>query len=54
MKTFYIISQRYKRKSTFELVSEAYDNFEDNFRKVMEMARELYWEAKRAPSTQEI
>jgi len=49
-----LIGPRYKNKDQFELVSEAFDNFEDNLMKVMEMARELYWEALRAPTKSEI
>jgi hypothetical protein len=40
---------RYKDSDKFYLISESYPTFEENFHKVLEMARELYWEAKRAP-----
>jgi len=44
-----LLGPRYKNKDKFEIISEAYGTFEDNFMKVMEIARELYWEAIRAP-----
>jgi hypothetical protein len=40
---------RYKGSDKFSLVSESYPRWEENFQKVMEITRELYWEAKRAP-----
>jgi hypothetical protein len=40
---------RYKGSYKFFLVCESYATWEDNFVKVMEIARELYWEAIRAP-----
>lgn len=40
---------RYKGSSIFRIGSDMYAEWEDNLVKVFEMARELYWEAKRAP-----
>jgi hypothetical protein len=40
---------RYQGSDKFYLTCEAYPTFDENLLKVMEMARELYWEAKRAP-----
>ncbi len=40
---------RYKGSSKFQLTSDMYPKPEENLAKVLEIARELYWEAKRAP-----
>ena len=40
---------RYKGSDVFQLTCESYANFEENLTKVLEMAKELYLEAKRAP-----
>jgi len=44
-----LIGPRYKGSDKFYLISESYPTFEENIQKVLEMAREIYWEAKRAP-----
>lgn len=44
--TFFMV--RYKNSDVFTLVCEMYPTIEENFTKVFEMAKELYWESLRA------
>jgi len=45
-----LLGTRYKRGSDkFRIQCDAFGTWEDNLAKTVEMAKELYWEAKRAP-----
>jgi len=44
-----LIGTRYKQSDKFALTCDVYATWEENLVKILEMARELYWEAKRAP-----
>jgi len=44
-----LLGPRYKNRPLFRIQCEAFGSWQENLVKVLEMAKELYWEAKRAP-----
>jgi hypothetical protein len=47
----FLLGPRYKKnKRTFKIVSRQYNNWEHNMARIMDIFRQLYWEAKRAPA----
>ena len=47
----YLLGNRYTGSDKIKLVCRQYNTFHENYIRVMEILRELYWEAKRAPDT---
>jgi len=45
----FLLGPRYKDSDIFKLTADMYATQEENLAKVLEIARELFWEAKRAP-----
>lgn len=47
----FLLGPRYKANSrTFRIVSRQYTNWDHNMARIMDIFRQLYWEAKRAPA----
>ena len=47
----FLLGPRYKGSDKVKLVCRQYNTYHENYLKVMEILRQIYWEAKRAPST---
>ena len=47
----FLLGPRYKGSDKIKLVCKQYNTHHENYVRVMEILREIYWEAKRAPST---
>jgi Mitochondrial ribosomal subunit protein len=47
----YLLGPRYTGSDNIKIVCRQYNTYHENFQKAMEILREIYWEAKRAPST---
>lgn len=47
----YLLGPRYKDSHKVKLVCTQYNTFHENYIRVLEILREIYWEAKRAPDT---
>ena len=46
----FLLGPRYKGSDKVKLVCRQYGTYHENYLKVMEILRQIYWEAKRAPS----
>jgi hypothetical protein len=45
----FLLGNRYKGSPKVKINCRQYDNFEDNYYKTLDIIKQLYWEAKRAP-----
>lgn len=47
----FLLGPRYKNSHIVKLVCKQYNTFHENYMRVMEILREIYWESLRAPTT---
>lgn len=47
----FLLGPRYTGSDKVKLVCKQYNTYHENYIRLMETLREIYWEAKRAPST---